>query len=377
MLASVSIRAKIIGAFALVLGCTIALGLFATQRLDAVNEASALIRHDYLPSTRILGEIAYHTMRFRQLEATAGLAPDAAARGAEEVGMRRVQEEGAKAFEAYWPLVSGDEERQLADRLKQAWADYLSLDTRFVAFLKADDVRDAVVAYRGEMRPLFNKFQDVLQADIALNNRQANEAVDQNSALGAAAHFWILAVLAMMAALCAGIGWSLIRGISVPLRQMTGAMRRLAGGDMATEIAATDRKDEVGQMAQALVVFKQNALEARSLQAAADKEHALKASRQAAMDRHTQDFGTSAAGVMASLGRSAQAMRLTAEGMSDAAHRTRQRRARSRWCDDVDNQPRCRIRRRGADVFQYQRDQPAGGACQPGGERGRGAGQCH
>jgi methyl-accepting chemotaxis protein len=329
MLASVSIRAKIIGAFALVLGCTIALGLFATQRLDAVNEASAQIRHDYLPSTRILGEIAYHTMRFRQLEATAGLAPDAAARGAEEVSMRRVQEEGAKAFEAYWPLVSGDEERQLADRLKQAWADYLSLDTQFVAFLKADDVRDAVVAYRGEMRPLFNKFQDVLQADIALNNRQANEAVDQNSALGAAAHFWILAVLAMMAALCAGIGWSLIRGISVPLRQMTGAMRRLAGGDMATEIAATDRKDEVGQMAQALVVFKQNALEARSLQAAADKEHALKASRQAAMDRHTQDFGTSAAGVMASLGRSAQAMRLTAEGMSDAAHRTRDSAARA------------------------------------------------
>src|SRR4029077_21184891 len=106
----------------------IALGLFATQRLDAVNEASAQIRHDYLPSTRILGEIAYHTMRFRQLEATAGLAPDAAARGAEEVSMRPVQEEGSKAFEAYWPLVSGDEERQLADRLKQAWADYLSLD---------------------------------------------------------------------------------------------------------------------------------------------------------------------------------------------------------------------------------------------------------
>jgi methyl-accepting chemotaxis protein len=133
----------------------------------------------------------------------------------------------------------------------------------------------------------------------------------------------------MMAALCVGIGWSLIRGISVPLRQMTGAMHRLAGGDMATEISATDRKDEVGQMAQAMVVFRQNALETRGLQAAADKEHALKARRQAAMDRHTQDFGTSAAGVMASLGRSAEAMRLTAEGMSDAAHRTRDSAARA------------------------------------------------
>ncbi len=83
---------------------------------------------------------------------------------------------------------------------------------------------------------------------------------------------------------------------------MTAAMRRLAGGDLAAEIPAVDRKDEVGQMAQAMVVFKANAQEARDLQAAAEKDHALKARRQAAMDRYTQDFGTSAAGVMASLG---------------------------------------------------------------------------
>ena len=106
-------------------------------------------------------------------------------------------------------------------------------------------------------------------------------------------------------------------------------MRRLAGGDLAAEIPAADRKDEVGQMAQAMLVFKANAQEARDLQAAADKEHALKARRQAAMDRYTQDFGTSAAGVMASLARSAEAMRATAAEMSDAAHRTRDSAARA------------------------------------------------
>src|SRR6516164_4201104 len=101
MLANVSIRTKIIAAFVVVLGCTVALGLFATQRLGAVNDASAEIRQDYLPSTRVLGEIAYHTMRFRQLEATAGLAPDATARSAEEASLRRVQEDAAKTFTAY------------------------------------------------------------------------------------------------------------------------------------------------------------------------------------------------------------------------------------------------------------------------------------
>jgi methyl-accepting chemotaxis protein len=117
------------------------------------------------------------------------------------------------------------------------------------------------------------------------------------------------------------------RLISRPIVAMTGVMRRLAEGDLATEVPATGRKDEVGQMAQALLVFRGNAQEARRLQAAADQENALKARRQAAMDRHTQDFGTSAAGVMASLGRSAEAMRQIAGDMSDAAKRTRERAA--------------------------------------------------
>lgn len=51
------------------------------------------------------------------------------------------------------------------------------------------------------------------------------------------------------------------RLISRPIVAMTGAMRRLANGDLAMDIPATGRKDEVGQMAQALVVFKANAQE--------------------------------------------------------------------------------------------------------------------
>jgi methyl-accepting chemotaxis protein len=327
MLEKISIRAKIIAAFAVVLGSTIALGLFAGQRLDALDKASGEIRRDYLPSTRVLGEIAYNTMRFRQLEATDGLAPDAEARAGEEASLHRVQEQTRKTFEAYWPLVSGGEEQQLADQLKQEWAEYLGLDARYLALLRADDLHGAVAAYRGEMRTLFNKFQDALQADIELNNRQANEVSDHGSELGASARIWILSVLVLTAALCVGSGWFLIRGISAPLRQMTSAMRRLADGDLATEIPAGDRKDEVGQMARAMLVFKDNALKARELQAAADKTHGDNMRRHAAMERHTQDFGSAAAGVMASLARSATAIRETATEMSQAAQRTHERAA--------------------------------------------------
>ena len=64
-------------------------------------------------------------------------------------------------------------------------------------------------------------------------------------------------------------------------------------------------------------------LRADMLTAARLKEQAARDRRQAAMDKHTQDFGTSISGVMASLGQSAGKMRAAADAMSQAATRTR------------------------------------------------------
>src|SRR5579863_8859482 len=117
MLANVSIKVKLIAAFATVLVCTIGLGMFAVQRLDSVNAAAAEMRQQVVPTTRVLGELAYHTMRLRQLEATDALAPDATARAAEENTMRNVAAQVQKAFATYDPYVDSGEERQLADAM--------------------------------------------------------------------------------------------------------------------------------------------------------------------------------------------------------------------------------------------------------------------
>ena len=112
----ISIRLKVVLAFALVLLCTIGLGVFALQRLDGVNLAAAEIRDNSLPSTRILGDLAYHTMRFRQLEVSRVAAPDAAAKAEEAAKMRQVGEQAAKSIRDFEPLVGRDEERHWRTR---------------------------------------------------------------------------------------------------------------------------------------------------------------------------------------------------------------------------------------------------------------------
>ena len=54
-----------------------------------------------------------------------------------------------------------------------------------------------------------------------------------------------------------------------PIKEMTQAMQRLASGDLSVEVPAADRTDEIGEMANAVEVFKRNAVERQGM---AEKE---------------------------------------------------------------------------------------------------------
>ena len=153
----------------------------------------------------------------------------------------------------------------------------------------------------------------------------ATDASHQATAFGTVVILTIAAVSVLAAVLI--VVFYIGRNLLARIAALQATMLQLANGDLSVDVLGHDRGDEIGQMAQALLVFKRNAQEARTLQTAADKLHADHARRQAAMDRHTQDFGTSAAGVMASLASAAASMRATASEMSQAAQRTREQAA--------------------------------------------------
>ncbi|CAK0744294.1 hypothetical protein WCLP8_1470001 [uncultured Gammaproteobacteria bacterium] len=81
---------------------------------------------------------------------------------------------------------------------------------------------------------------------------------------------WGLAVLVAVA--LAGI-W-LARGIVDPLAGITGAMLHLADGELETTIPGVGREDEIGALARALLVFRENLIEVHRLQLAREKDAA-------------------------------------------------------------------------------------------------------
>ncbi len=134
---------------------------------------------------------------------------------------------------------------------------------------------------------------------------------------------WQLSEIGFLVLIVAALAaWLISRDVSASLVRLERAMSTLASGTLSVDIPDTDRRDEVGRMAQAMLVFRRNAETAQQLRMEAERVRRQKEHRQAAIDRHTRDFGTSTSGVMAGLRRFATTMRESANGMSEAAGRT-------------------------------------------------------
>ncbi|HLO75379.1 MAG TPA: HAMP domain-containing methyl-accepting chemotaxis protein [Magnetospirillum sp.] len=115
------------------------------------------------------------------------------------------------------------------------------------------------------------------------------------------------------------------RNVAGGIRRMTGAMTRLAQGEEATEIPGLGKRDEIGDMARALQVFKENAhhmreLEANRLIEAAQAEE----QRKQTLLGLANDFEAKVKGIVDTVSTSSRTMERSAEELLQVASQTNQ-----------------------------------------------------
>ncbi len=119
------------------------------------------------------------------------------------------------------------------------------------------------------------------------------------------------------------IGLLVARSIAVPIGKMTKVMHELAQGNLQVRILGDERKDEVGEMADALRVFRKNAQEVEHLreEQAESQRHAEEEQR-AFLHQMADNFENTVSSVVEAVGTAAQDMENTAQGMSRTASAT-------------------------------------------------------
>ncbi len=99
---------------------------------------------------------------------------------------------------------------------------------------------------------------------------------------------WMLSSSGLILLMAVGaVGVLFARNITVKLTDITLAMKKLAGGDLNTDIPRNNSMDEIGEMANALQVFKDSAIEQKRLEAES-KETAEKATERDRQDRERE-----------------------------------------------------------------------------------------
>jgi methyl-accepting chemotaxis protein len=128
---------------------------------------------------------------------------------------------------------------------------------------------------------------NILAAAADDGKTRANE---QRLGAQGATQMLVIGIIAAVTLLCCVVGLVLGRSITRQIGGITGAMRALAGGDTAIDVPATEAKDELGEMARAVLVFRDNAIERERLAAEQIAEVEARNRRSAAVDQLIRGF---------------------------------------------------------------------------------------
>ncbi|GIL40480.1 methyl-accepting chemotaxis protein [Rhodospirillales bacterium TMPK1] len=200
---------------------------------------------------------------------------------------------------------------------------------RTITFGKFQDVRLGVYAGTGTypvtdqewVRQSTEAIDMVLQLGTAIGD--ASTALATSSAADEHLQFLFDFALLLVATIAAGFAFrtTLVRIIR-PLADMTGAMRKLAGGDLQITVPALERADEIGAMAQAVEVFKGNAIERDRLEVARIERESHEKRRRSSIDNSVQSFEGSVRELVDALVRASGDLNRTATTMSSTADQT-------------------------------------------------------
>ncbi len=134
-----------------------------------------------------------------------------------------------------------------------------------------------------------------------------------------------LIVGASILVIAIALGIVIGRSVSRPLDKMTRTLAALAEGDTAQEIPSTANKDEIGDIARAVVVFKDNAIERVRLEAQQAEQRAVQEQRNKSVDALISNFDKAVAKVLGAVTTASGQLHTTAETMTGTAATTSER----------------------------------------------------
>lgn len=165
--------------------------------------------------------------------------------------------------------------------------------------------------------PLKQTLEDRMQSEIDLVSEQANAAEKQVG-------YIVIATIAAALGITVLLSLYITRMINLPISSLKDTMGELTNGNLEAQVYGLDYKNVIGEMANAINIFKENAIQVRKLEEEQKKEDAIKEKRAQTIDELLKIFNEESTQSLDIVSTSAQMMSNSSQELSNIARKTTQ-----------------------------------------------------
>jgi len=322
---NLSIKATLTILFGLLALISTGQGGLSLRDAAAVRRSTTVLATNWLPSVEKIStiEVAVSEVRIKQYRLIL-LSNTPEKRAENEANLAATHTRLREARNMYEALITTPEERSFYDAFAEAWSKFERVDGDARRLVESGQTQDAMaLLVKADVVTLYDDARKTLTRLVAhdeeMAGRDANDAMARANSASATAMVGI--GLALASALGAAVFGLLY--ISRPIERMTAAMSKLADGETGTAVPHIGRRDEIGAMASAVQVFKDNLIRSRALEAEAAQARAVvEEQRRAGLREMADSFERAVGGIVGQVSASATELQATAGSMSAMAGQT-------------------------------------------------------
>ncbi|HYH70748.1 MAG TPA: MCP four helix bundle domain-containing protein [Methyloceanibacter sp.] len=322
MFRALTIRAKLIGAFSVLLIVALAQGILGMSGIRGVNHDLDHVNEHSLPGVRWSLTLNAATSDVRATTLRHLLMTEEAGKRAVESELEAKQKEIAQTLNTVANLLSSAEEKSAYETFLKSWNAYKVEAAATLEYSRKHQDEAARLHYIQKAQPLGVVADAALDKLAGINIEDAEKAKEHADASSSRTMMLTIAALIVAAVMGAVMTFVIVRGISSGIASVIQPMSALAAGDLEPVIPFRGQKTELGSIADAIQVFKEALIAQKASDEAAAKEADAKTRRAEVLDQLTKRFEDNVSALTQSLASAATEMEATAQVMTETAQQT-------------------------------------------------------
>ncbi|MCK1405485.1 methyl-accepting chemotaxis protein [Bradyrhizobium sp. 76] len=325
MLATISIRAKIISVVAFLLVAMAGMGLLAVMKMRSMNANTVDITTSWMPSVRVLGDLRAGVITYRNVIREHMLSETLDEKLAAEKTLATVVEANTKFRKTYEDMITSPEERALYGEWSKLWDEYKKGTQEVMALSRKEAGKVPHEAHELNTKTV-NKIglqaDEVLRKDIELNTKGGDQAAQDAADSYSFAFMLVSIILAAAVIIGIGVGFYLVQDVSSGINSIIEPMQALGKGELSAEVPHRGERTEIGAMADVLQIFKEALIAKKAADEAAAADAEAKIERGRRVDNITREFETMIGEIVQTVSSASTQLEASASTLTSTADRS-------------------------------------------------------